>query len=53
MDELAVMTVDPVYFHLDPVGGLAGAVDWTKVDRRWSSDSGVINVPLSNKNLLE
>lgn len=26
--------------------------DWTKVDRRWSSDSGVINVPLSNKNLF-
>ncbi len=26
--------------------------DWTQIDRRWSSDSGVINVPLNNKNLF-
>lgn len=25
--------------------------DWTNIDRRWSSESGVVNVPLSNKNL--
>lgn len=26
--------------------------DWTNIDRRWSSESGVVNVPLSNKNLF-
>lgn len=26
--------------------------DWTHVDRRWSSESGRVNVPLSNKNLF-
>lgn len=26
--------------------------DWTNVDRRWSSDSGRVNVPMSNKNLF-
>lgn len=26
--------------------------DWTNVDRRWSSESGRVNVPLSNKNLF-
>lgn len=26
--------------------------DWTKVDRRWSSESGVVNVPLNNRNLF-
>lgn len=26
--------------------------DWTNIDKRWSSESGVINVPLSNKNLF-
>ncbi len=26
--------------------------DWTKVDRRWSSESGVTNIPLGNKNLF-
>jgi signal transduction histidine kinase len=25
--------------------------DWTNIDRRWSSESGFVNVPLSNKNL--
>ncbi len=26
--------------------------DWTNVDRRWSSESGVTNIPLGNKNLF-
>lgn len=26
--------------------------DWTQIDRRWSSESGITNVPLSNKNLF-
>lgn len=26
--------------------------DWTRVDRRWASESGLINVPLNNKNLF-
>ena len=26
--------------------------DWTKVDRRWSSESGQTNIPLNNKNLF-
>lgn len=26
--------------------------DWTNIDKRWSSESGVVNVPLSNKNLF-
>lgn len=26
--------------------------DWTKVDRRWASESGQVNVPLNNKNLF-
>ena len=26
--------------------------DWTQIDRRWSSESGTVNVPLSNKNLF-
>lgn len=26
--------------------------DWTRVDRRWTSESGKVNVPLSNKNLF-
>lgn len=26
--------------------------DWTKIDRRWSSESGLTNVPLNNKNLF-
>lgn len=26
--------------------------DWTQIDRRWSSESGTINIPLSNKNLF-
>ncbi|MCM1218780.1 MAG: ATP-binding protein [Lachnospiraceae bacterium] len=26
--------------------------DWTQIDRRWSSESGSTNVPLSNKNLF-
>lgn len=26
--------------------------DWTNIDRRWSSESGLVNVPLSNKNLF-
>ena len=25
--------------------------DWTNIDRRWASESGVVNVPLNNKNL--
>ncbi len=25
--------------------------DWTNIDRRWSSESGFVNIPLSNKNL--
>lgn len=26
--------------------------DWTKIDRRWASESGLVNVPLNNKNLF-
>lgn len=26
--------------------------DWTNIDRRWSSESGRVNVPMSNKNLF-
>lgn len=26
--------------------------DWTGIDRRWSSESGLVNVPLNNKNLF-
>lgn len=26
--------------------------DWTGIDRRWSSESGYVNVPLNNKNLF-
>lgn len=26
--------------------------DWTKIDRRWASESGLTNVPLNNKNLF-
>lgn len=26
--------------------------DWTNIDRRWSSESGITNVPLNNKNLF-
>lgn len=26
--------------------------DWTRVDRRWASESGQVNVPLNNKNLF-
>lgn len=26
--------------------------DWTNIDRRWSSESGVANIPLGNKNLF-
>lgn len=26
--------------------------DWTNIDRRWSSESGQVNVPMSNKNLF-
>lgn len=26
--------------------------DWTNIDRRWSSESGFVNVPLNNKNLF-
>lgn len=26
--------------------------DWTNIDRRWSSESGKVNVPMSNKNLF-
>ncbi len=26
--------------------------DWTQIDRRWSSESGKVNIPLSNKNIF-
>lgn len=37
-------------FRVLPYGEITD--DWTNIDRRWSSESGVVNVPLSNKNLF-
>lgn len=37
-------------FRVLPYGEVTD--DWTQIDRRWSSESGIVNVPLSNKNLF-
>ena len=37
-------------FRVLPYGEVTD--DWTNIDRRWSSESGRVNVPLSNKNLF-
>lgn len=37
-------------FRVLPYGEVTN--DWTNIDRRWSSESGVVNVPLGNKNLF-
>lgn len=37
-------------FRVLPYGEVTD--DWTQIDRRWSSESGTVNVPLSNKNLF-
>lgn len=37
-------------FRVLPYGEVTD--DWTNIDRRWSSESGRVNVPMSNKNLF-
>ena len=37
-------------FRVLPYGEVTD--DWTRIDRRWSSESGLVNVPMSNKNLF-
>lgn len=37
-------------FRVLPYGEITD--DWTQIDRRWSSESGIVNIPLSNKNLF-
>lgn len=37
-------------FRVLPYGEITD--DWVEIDRRWSSQSGVVNIPLSNKNIF-